>query len=562
MGLFIPFQPAPDEYANHLAVPQPERIAKGIAKGDSPIFAGTKIGTVPWLLLILVLLCLIPRAVMALRIPSVCPDGVLYIHLAQAIEAGDWRAGFGDMNLNIYPLILTVLHRAGLDWELAAGLWGVIVSSLVVLPLWGWVRRQFDDRVALVTCLLYAVHPKLIEWSPEVMRDPTFWFLFMLTIYWLWRAVTEVRYGYFIAAGAAIMLASLTRIEGLCLRIPLTLWTFWRFAALRTDRKRLLLGAVLCVVVFPALLAAVNAGWVCGHSGWTALRLTPLARVQPWLASLLGHAAAGATADGLEKPLGFGRMIWIFIPTMTRGLSPVFALLMFGGIWGWRRVWSRRDHQPLFYTAVVIMCGIWVQLWYDRNICPRYALPIVLMASPFAALGLLGLIARLLRIAGWLRWGIRPRQTVVAVVAAIVAVAGLSDAMTSNGKYFETRQMAADLGCWVRHKYPTPPAIVGPVGITPIISFYANNAPYRPFRWETADESIVTMVDESRASVVLLQPAKELTEERCAALAARLKETGLEPGDRSALPVTCDGLSVLVRAKQNPRIVREPSRVY
>jgi len=122
--------------------------------------------------------------------------------------------------------------------------------------------------------------------------------------------------------------------------------------------------------------------------------------------------------------------------------------------------------------------------------------------------------------------------------------------------------MAADLGCWVRHKYPTPPAIVGPVGITPIISFYANNAPYRPFRWETADESIVTMVDESRASVVLLQPAKELTEERCAALAARLKETGLEPVDRSALPVTCDGLSVLVRAKQNPRIVREPSRVY
>ncbi len=62
---------------------------------------------------------------------------------------------------------------------------------------------------------------------------------------------------------------------------------------------------------------------------------------------------------------------------------------MFGGIWGWRRVWARRDHQALFCTAVVIMCGIWVQLWYDKTICPRYALPIVLMASPFAALGFL-----------------------------------------------------------------------------------------------------------------------------------------------------------------------------
>jgi 4-amino-4-deoxy-L-arabinose transferase-like glycosyltransferase len=570
MGLFVPFQPPPDEYSNHLAVPQPERL---------------RLPRAHWLLLLLVLLCLIPRALMALRIPSVCPDGVLYIHLAQAIEAGDWRSGFRDMAFNIYPLILVGLHHLGLGWELAAGLWGVTVSSLVVLPLWGWVRRQFDDRVALVACLLYAVNPKFIEWSPEVMRDPTFWLLFMLAIYWLWRAVTEVHYVRFLAAGAAIVLASLTRIEGLFLLIPLALWIFWRVVALsgwpktasaagvspaqaaaaatpQRARRKLLLGAVVCAVVFPALLAAINIGWACNNSGWEVLRLSPLARVETWLASVLGHAPANVNAEGLEKPLGFGRMLWIFFPTMTRGLSPVFALLMFGGIWGWRRAWARRDHQPLFYTAIVIMCGIWVQLWYDRNICPRYALPIVLMASPFAALGLLALIGRLLRIAGWLGWGIRPRQAVVAAVAAIVASIGLCDAMSSNGKYFETRQMAADVGCWVRTTYPRPPAIVGPVGITPIISFYAHNAPYQPFRWEADNASILSMIEQSRAEVVLLQPAKELTEQRCAALAARLEASGLKPVDRSDLPPTCDGLSVLVRAKQNSRIARQPSPAY
>jgi 4-amino-4-deoxy-L-arabinose transferase-like glycosyltransferase len=586
MGLFVPFQPPPAEYANHLAVPQPQRL---------------RLPSAHWLLLFLVLLCLIPRVLMALRIPSVCPDGVLYIHLAQAIDAGDWRSGFRDTTFNVYPLILTGLHRLGFDWEFAAKLWGVTVSSLVVLPLWGWVRRQFDDRIALVACLLYAVNPKFIEWSPEVMRDPTFWLLFMTAIYWLWRAVTEVRYSWFLADGAAIMLASLTRMEGLFLLIPLTLWTFWRFVALgggaggsvpllhrssaepgpppstaceqavahRTNKsrlsndcKRLLLGAVLCVLVFPALAVAVKVGWAYGHSDWSVLRLSPLARVETWLQWVVGHAPANVDAEGLEKPLGFSRMIWIFIPTMTRGLSPVFALLMFGGIWGWRRVWGRRDHQPLFYTAVVIMCGIWIQLWYDRNICPRYALPIVLMASPWAALGLLGLISRLLRIAGWMRWGTRPQQTVVASVAVIVALISLGDAMTSNGKYFETRQMAADLGCWVRNKYPQSPAIVGPVGITPIISFYARNAPYRPFRWEADDDSILLMIQQSQAGVVLLQPAKELTAVRCAALAARLKEAGLEPVDRSALPATCDGLSVLLRGRQDSHVVREPSRVY
>jgi 4-amino-4-deoxy-L-arabinose transferase-like glycosyltransferase len=547
MGLFVPFQPPLDEYANHLAAPQPER---------------PRLPPAHWLLLILFLLCLIPRVVMALRIPSVCPDGVLYIHLAQAIDAGNWQSAFREMTPNVYPFILTALHRLGLDWELAAALWGVTVSSLVVLPLWGWVRRQFDDRVALVACLLYAVNPKFIEWSPEVMRDPTFWLLFMLALYWLWRAVTEVHYGYFVAAGAATILASLTRMEGLFLLIPLMLWTFWRFRALTVDRKKLLLGAVLCVVVFPALLVAINIGWAWGHSGWASMRLSPLARILPWLQSVLGHAPAKVDAEGLEKPFGFGRMIWIFFPTMTRGLSPLFALLMFGGIWGWRRTWARRDHQSLFYVAIVVMCGIWIQLWFDRNICPRYALPIVLMASPFAALGLLGLIGRLLRVAGWLRWGIRPQQILLAAVTAIVAIISLSDAMTSNGKYFETRQMAADLGCWVRDNYPQPPAIVGPVGITPIISFYAHNAPYRPFRWEADDNLIMSLVEQSRAGVVLLQPAKELSEVRCDVLAARLKDSGLKLVDRSVLPAACDGLSVLVRTPQNARIAPDRSRVY
>ena len=211
MGHLPPFETALADYPNHLADAQPERLRLPEARR---------------LLLVLVLLCLVPRAVMALRIPSICPDGVVYIDIARNLDTGHLREAFHQMALNVYPVILLLLHRLGLDWEVAARLWGVVISSLVVLPLWGWVRRQFDDRVALVACLLYAVHTKFIEWSPEAMRDQTFWLLFMLAIYWLWRAVTEVRYGWFIAAGGAITLASLTRIEGLFLLIPLTLWTF------------------------------------------------------------------------------------------------------------------------------------------------------------------------------------------------------------------------------------------------------------------------------------------------------------------------------------------------
>ena len=288
---------------------------------------------------------------MSLRITSICPDGMIYVTAAKALEAGNWKSASGEMSLNIYPAILTVLHRLGLDWEFAASLWGVTVSSLVVLPLWGWVRRQFDDRVALAACFLYIIHPKFIEWSPEVLRDPTFWFFFTLAIYWLWRAVTEVHYGYFIAGGAAVILASLTRVEGLFLLIPLTLWTFWRYRSLQTNRKKLIIGVVLCIVVLPSLLALANLIFLFERAGWGALRLNPFGRGFVWLGSLMGRTPATSMTGIPNEPLTLGQMLWKFFPAMTRGLSPVYALLMFGGIWRWRRLWVRRDHQPLFYVA-------------------------------------------------------------------------------------------------------------------------------------------------------------------------------------------------------------------
>jgi hypothetical protein len=550
MALLGSYPSVPADFPNQLADPQPRRTTLPSARR---------------VLAALVLLCLILRAAMACRITSVCPDGVLYIRAAKALEAGDFREAFREMSLNTYPAILMLLHRTGLDWELGAALWGVVISSLVVLPLWGWVRRQFDDRVALVACLLYAVHPKFIEWSPEVMRDQTFWFLFMLSIYWLWRAVVEVHLGYFVAAGAGVTLASLTRTEGLFLLMPFALWVFWRLRALQTGRGKLLLGAMLCLVVFPALLALVNFVWLYGHTGWTALRLAPLARVEPWLHSLFGRGAAAAdSADTLDAAvqLTFGRMLWVFFPTATRGLSPVFALLMFGGLWGWRRVWARRDHQPLFYTTLVILCGIWVQLWYDKNICPRYMLPVVLMASPFAALGLLALTARLLRIAGWLGCGAGGQHSLAAATLAAVLVAGLADAMTGSTKYFETRRMAADVGRWLRRELPAPLMLVGPEGITPIANYYAHNGPCQVFRWEADDDAIRSMVRQSKADVVLLRPTKQLTPERCDALVEQFSRDGLAPVDDSLLPPTCGDMRVLLRNSQSPHLVRGPSRVY
>ncbi len=541
-NLLIPFQPAPDEYPNGLASPQPQR-------GAYPLRA--------WLLVGLVLLALVPRALMAFRVPSVVSDGALYIQLAKSLEAGDYREALGGMSLNTSPVILMALHHTGLDWETAGTWWGVAIASLVVLPLFGWARRQFDDRIAVVACVLYAFHPKMIAWSPEVIRDSTFWFLFMLSIYLLWRSITEVRLALFAAAGPAVCLAAMTRFEGIFLVVPLTLWSFWRWRALTLGRARLVLGLMLCVSLVPGLVALVNLVWLQSDTLWRLFRVDPFGRAWTWLQAIWGRLAhgEGSLPAGGGEPLSFGRMVSIFFPTMTRGLSPIFALLMFGGMWGWRRVWGRRDHQALFYTGLVVLAGIWIQLWYDKFLCPRYALSIVLFATVFAALGLLGLTARVARLAAWLQLGPKGSAAAVALPLVLACGVGLADAMTSSRSYFAWRKVAVELGRWAHREFPAPPSIVGPAALAPIVSYYADASRCQVFRFDADDPAVVVeLVQQHHPDLLLVQPTRGLSSDECRDVVDRARTLGLEPVRPERLPQGCAGLDVLIRVPPGCRL--------
>ena len=120
---------APSEYPCQLAEPGPRRSD-----------LRPRIG----LLVALTLLALAPRAFMALRITTISPDGTLYVAMAKALEQGNLRAALA-LQLNIYPAILLTFHKIGFDWLMAGKVWGIVVSSAVILPLFGWVRRQFDE---------------------------------------------------------------------------------------------------------------------------------------------------------------------------------------------------------------------------------------------------------------------------------------------------------------------------------------------------------------------------------------------------------------------------------
>ncbi len=354
-SLFDYLHSIPANFSNHLLDPQPQR----------PYYPNRML-----ILLGLLLVCLIPRALIGLRISSMCPDGILYIRLAKALGEGRFQDAFDVMNLNIYPVVLMALNRLGLAWETAGMIWGVLVSSLVVLPLFGWVRRQFDDTVAVAACLLYAVQPVFIQWSAELIRDPTFWFFFALSLYLLWRTVTEVRVGLSLTAGLAVTLAVLTRFEGLFLLIPLGFWTLWRYRALDQgrDKTKLAVCAALSLLAFPALILLINFALLGYCSHWVFSRFAPISLIHFWLNGMFFSApldAAGGTLQ-VQFNISLGRMIAIYVPALVKGLSPLFALLMLGGMWKWRRVWIHNDQQPLFYTGLVIMLAAWIHAWCAR----------------------------------------------------------------------------------------------------------------------------------------------------------------------------------------------------
>jgi hypothetical protein len=421
---------------------------------------------------------------MASKLDTVCRDGVFYIQLAEGFERHDIATGLGKLRLNTYPPLLAMLHRLGLDWESAGKCWGVCISSLAVLPLFGWVRRQFDDRLAAVASLLYAVHPKLIEWSPELVRDQTFWFFWTMSLYAAWRAVREVRWTWYLAAGIAIALALHTRFEGWCLYLPLVWWSACRWLSRVEYRRAIVAQVTFAFAVCPLLIWSVNVTWLADEPRWELGNFTRLEYVAIWFraaggagpelpavsnspapAALAGndrrlaadqaYEAGPTTTVAPPAPRNSNRLLWLFVNALRRGIGALFGPLWLIGFFVDRGTWFRRDQVVLFLVAAAVIAGIWIHLWYAQATSSRYFLTLVLIAAPCAACGCLRMcdfLGRLLQprtaphSSGPLRAGSAGRLLPLAAMIVLLSACGIGEALADR---HEGRRREAALGHWI-----------------------------------------------------------------------------------------------------------------
>lgn len=527
---------------------------------------------------VLLLACLIPRAYAAWRWDVVWIDSFPYLRACDGIANNDPHAAFDEFGLNLYPLVVLAIRKLGLDWQIAGKWCNTLLATATVLPLFGWIRRQFDDRVAVVACLCYAVHGKLIVVSPLMNRDPLFWFLLAMVLYCAWRAVTEVRLGLFLAAGLSLTLAVHTRTEGWLLAAPLVLWSAMRLPAVAGARLRLAIGVGLCLAVVPSSVTVVNLTWLRDNPRWEFLCARHVQLFKGWWQSggdeLTSEATSNAAASpsaspaapaGTDTPVAGTPSRFTAVPKVAgrllKGYTYVPAALLVLGIWGWRRTFFRRDHQALFVVVLFMVAMIWIR-HSQAGTDIRYFLPAVIITLPWIALGAWGLADALVRaLPAGVAGSPAKLRAVVGAVAVVLAAGNLAEAKLSSTR--NMRQQAA-LGKWVLETHGPGQRIRGGPENLLVMAYYAEGIYGGVFDLPSAQAASAAAIVGNPAPDVLVLWMRGQDEPDGIAWTELLERSPYDyhrvsPAD---LPAECEHVILLLQEQQWQRICREraPSR--
>lgn len=144
-------------------------------------------------------------------------DGPVYIHQARALYHGFWNA-ITSCTID-YPTLYTALIAAVYpmtgDWVHAAMAVNMIFGTLVIIPLYLFLRRFLNEEASFLTTFIFAMLPVFVIQSVNIIRDPSYWFFSMLGLYLLvYDDDSKTPYALSFS-GFSFLIATATRIEGI-----------------------------------------------------------------------------------------------------------------------------------------------------------------------------------------------------------------------------------------------------------------------------------------------------------------------------------------------------------
>jgi hypothetical protein len=183
-------------------------------------------------------------------------DGPVYIHQARALYYGLWQAINACAGLD-YLTLFTIFTAAAYpvtgDWVQAAMAVNLIFGTLMIIPLYLFLRRFLDEKTSFLTTFIFVMLPLFVGQSVNVIRDPSCWFFSVLGLYLLVYDDERDTPIVLILSGLSFMVATATRVESIVFIIGGCLYTLMVFKGRRLKAVLLFLSpmilAMSCFVV-------------------------------------------------------------------------------------------------------------------------------------------------------------------------------------------------------------------------------------------------------------------------------------------------------------------------
>jgi hypothetical protein len=457
-------------------------------------------------------------------------DGPRFLAIARAFDTGAWSAALRDAFHPLYPLALAASHRAlplggdATSWETAGALVSVAAGTAAVGGLFWFLRDAFGSAVAWIGAALLAVHWRAVEYASDVQSDALYLALFAGGLALGFSALRRASVSRAAAAGVASGLAYLTRPEGLGLALVLAslgaveaLRARWPLARALSWLGALAAAALLVSAPYLVGLRSTTGAWVLTQK--KSLTGPPAdapggVSPPPWNASLGAAAPTGVDpawldpeyreSDGMKVMSASSPADRALEATRMLGRTGKSALgypvLVFAAF-GLLAARGRPGARGLFVAALLLLYGavLYGLAAGAGYVSRRHALPPLLPAFGYAALGALAAGAAARRLLGGSE---RAARAETAAVLLVVAGSELSRHLEPKRAEERAGRAAAE---WLRDHAREP----GPVAASRQRLGYYAGMPYVPLAG-IADGALAPYLARSGARYVLLDDPQQV----------------------------------------------------
>ncbi len=237
----------------------------------------------------------------------------------------------------------------------------ILFSVFTAVPLWMFVRREWDDSAALFVAVLYLFYPIAFRFSFMAISEIPFTFFVALTMLFLSKARTGMNKKHALLAGLSITLAAALRYEAYVL-IPLFALVLWR-------RWDLLAMYLVVASIFPVLSIVSN---VLDSQD----PLAGVAVARKWQVDVAG---INENLSGIEI---LRRLIY-FPSSVFFGLTPPVFLLCMVGI---AQVWKSQKEKLVWLIPFLGLLLVFIIQCAQGHALmrTRYSIVLGLLLLPFS----------------------------------------------------------------------------------------------------------------------------------------------------------------------------------